>query len=106
MATFGNPAHRITSEQQLRDLIGMPTALVCSKVTDRLKAGNVPVVLRVDLPDEPKAPTRAEYRKKKAEEREEPLAVLEDRKARWPSARPTPRPWRRPGSCSPSRPKD
>ena len=36
MATYGDPAHRITSEQQLRDLIGMPTELVCSKVTDRL----------------------------------------------------------------------
>ncbi len=53
------------------------------KVADRLKAKNVPVVLRVDLPDEPKVPTRDEYRKKKAEDREEPLAVLEDRKARW-----------------------
>ncbi len=36
MATYGDPAHRITSEQQLRDLIGAPTELVCSKVTDRL----------------------------------------------------------------------
>jgi imidazolonepropionase-like amidohydrolase len=53
------------------------------KVADRLKAQNVPVVLRVDLPDEPKVPSKDEYRKKKAEEREEPLAVLEDRKARW-----------------------
>lgn len=36
MSEFGDPAYRITSEAQLRDLIGMPTALVCSKVTDRL----------------------------------------------------------------------
>jgi imidazolonepropionase-like amidohydrolase len=53
------------------------------KVADRLKSQHVPVVLRLDLPDEPKIPTRKEYRRKKAEEREEPLAVLEDRKARW-----------------------
>ena len=36
MASYGAPEHHITSEQQLRDLIGAPTALVCSKVVDRL----------------------------------------------------------------------
>ena len=36
MTSFGASAHQITSEQQLRDLIGPPTALVCSKVVDRL----------------------------------------------------------------------
>jgi imidazolonepropionase-like amidohydrolase len=53
------------------------------KVADRLKAKGVPVVLRVDFPEEPRVPTRAEYARKKVEERDEPLAVLEDRKARW-----------------------
>lgn len=53
------------------------------KVADRLKARGVAVVLRVDFPEEPKVPSRAEFRKTKAEERDEPLAVLEDRKARW-----------------------
>ena len=36
MVSYGKPSHRITSEQQLRDLIGAPSELVCSKVTDRL----------------------------------------------------------------------
>ena len=33
------------------------------KVADRLKAKDVPVVLRLDFPEEPKVPTEAEYRK-------------------------------------------
>ncbi|MFO0908779.1 MAG: amidohydrolase family protein [Isosphaeraceae bacterium] len=53
------------------------------KVADRLKAGNVPVVLRLELSDEPTVPTEAAYRERKPEEREEPLAVLRERKRRW-----------------------
>ncbi len=36
MADFGDPAWVITTEEQLRELIGAPTELVCSKVIDRL----------------------------------------------------------------------
>ncbi len=53
------------------------------KVAGRLKALDVPVVLRLDLPPEPKVPTEAEYRRLEASEREVPLRLLEDRHARW-----------------------
>ena len=36
------------------------------KVADRLKSRNVPVVLRLNFPAEPKVPTEAEYQKKTA----------------------------------------
>jgi imidazolonepropionase-like amidohydrolase len=54
-----------------------------SKVVDRLKTRDVPVVLRLDFIDEPKLPTEADYRKKSAEEKIEPLRVLADRAAKW-----------------------
>jgi imidazolonepropionase-like amidohydrolase len=53
------------------------------KVADRLKAHGVPIVLRLNFPDEPKVPTEAEYRKRPIEERIEPLRVLADNAARW-----------------------
>src|SRR5262249_10167168 len=53
-----------------------------AKVAGRLKAAKVPVVLRLNVPEEPKVPTEAEYRKKPAAERDEPLRVLAHRKAR------------------------
>ncbi|WZO96632.1 amidohydrolase family protein [Isosphaeraceae bacterium EP7] len=53
------------------------------KVAGRLKACDVPVVLRIDFPDEPKVPTAAEYARKTSEEREDPLAVLSDRARLW-----------------------
>ena len=63
-----------------------PTAVIvggreAAKVADRLKADKVPVVLRLNFPEEPRVPTEAEYRKKAAAERDEPLRVLADRKA-------------------------
>jgi imidazolonepropionase-like amidohydrolase len=54
-----------------------------AKVADRLKALDVPVVLRLDFPDEPKTPTQAEYAKRSLADREEPLAVLDDRATKW-----------------------
>ena len=54
-----------------------------AKVADRLKAKGTPVVLRIDFPDEPKAPTEAEYRARPESERTEPLRALADRAARW-----------------------
>lgn len=53
------------------------------KVADRLKAMDVPVVLRVDFPDEPKVPTEADYRKRSPEDRPEPYRLLAERNARW-----------------------
>jgi imidazolonepropionase-like amidohydrolase len=53
------------------------------QVADRLKEKDVPVVLRLDFPDEPKVPTEAEYRQRDLADRDEPLKVLADRAARW-----------------------
>src|SRR5262249_51989691 len=54
-----------------------------AKAADRLKAYKVPVVLRLNVPEEPRVLTEAEYRKKAAAEREEPLRVVAHRKAKW-----------------------
>jgi imidazolonepropionase-like amidohydrolase len=54
-----------------------------AKAAERLKALDVPVVLRLDFPEEPKVPTEAEFRKKEIEDRLEPLKVLADRNAKW-----------------------
>jgi len=53
------------------------------KVADRLKAENIPVVLRLDFPDEPKVPTESDYAAKSEADRDEPLRVIADRAARW-----------------------
>jgi imidazolonepropionase-like amidohydrolase len=53
------------------------------QVADRLKEKDVPVILRLDFPDEPKVPTEAEYRQRDLADRDEPLKVLADRAARW-----------------------
>ena len=54
-----------------------------NKVTDRLKARGVPVVLKLDFPEEPKVPTEADYRKLPIEERNDALKVLGEKHARW-----------------------
>jgi imidazolonepropionase-like amidohydrolase len=53
------------------------------KVVDRLKAAKVPVVLRLNFPEEPRVPTETEYRKKAATERDEPLRSLAHKNAKW-----------------------
>ncbi len=53
------------------------------QVADRLKAGNVSVVLRLNFPEEPKVPTEEEYRKKSASDRDEPLRLLAHKKTKW-----------------------
>ena len=71
------------------------------KVADRLKALDVPVVLRIDFPDEPKVPAEADYRKRGPEDRYDPLRLIAERRrplARSGSRRP--RCWRRRGSGS------
>jgi imidazolonepropionase-like amidohydrolase len=54
-----------------------------TKAVDRLKAGNVPVVLRLNYPTKPKVPTKAEFAKKKDSERVEPLRVTERKLEIW-----------------------
>ena len=54
-----------------------------AKVADRLKAAKVPVVLRLNFPEEPRIPTEPEYRKKAATERDEPLRSLAHKNAKW-----------------------
>jgi imidazolonepropionase-like amidohydrolase len=53
------------------------------KVADRLKSGHVPVVIRLNFPEEPRVPTEAEYRKKGAAERDEPFRALSQRRSKW-----------------------
>ena len=54
-----------------------------AKVADRLKSENVPVVLRLDFPEEPKIPSEADYRKQKPTERDFPLRVLAHANSEW-----------------------
>lgn len=76
--------HRVLD---LADEFGTDAVIVggreAGKVVDRLKAKNVPVVLRLDFPEEPKVPSIEEYRKKPAEERNEPLKVLAHKLEEW-----------------------
>ncbi len=51
------------------------------KAVARLRAGDVPVVLRLDFPEEVKVPTEADYARKPAEGRDEPLKVLAENAA-------------------------
>ena len=53
------------------------------KVVSRLRAKDIPVVLRLDYPEEPKVPTEADYRKRTVEENEDPLKVLAERLTSW-----------------------
>ena len=53
------------------------------RLADRLKASAVPVVYKLDFPDERKVPTEAEYRKKKVEERDDSLAAMKYKSDRW-----------------------
>ena len=83
----GDTRDEIHRALDLADEFGTTAVIVggreAAKVADRLKAAKVPVVLRLDFPEEPKVPTEQAYRKKAAAERDEPLRVLADRKAKW-----------------------
>ena len=82
-----NTRDEIHRALDLADEFGTTAVIVggreAAKVADRLKAAKVPVVLRLNFPEEPRVPTEEEYRKKAAAERDEPLRVLADRKAKW-----------------------
>ena len=77
------------------------------KVVSRLRSKDIPVVLRLDFPEEPKVPTEAEYRRRSAEPSET------SRSRSWPSGTlkpgrsgsPSPRPSPPPTSASPSPPR-
>ncbi|HEY2155645.1 MAG TPA: amidohydrolase family protein, partial [Isosphaeraceae bacterium] len=82
-----NTRDEILRSLDLADEFGTTAVIVggreAGKVADVLKAKGVPVVLKLDFPEEPKAPTEAEYQKRPEAEREEPLRVLVDRNAKW-----------------------
>ncbi|MDX2037725.1 MAG: amidohydrolase family protein [Isosphaeraceae bacterium] len=54
-----------------------------SKVADRLKSKGVPVVLRLDFPEEPKAVDGETYQKRSEAEKDESLRALQDRTPKW-----------------------
>ncbi len=54
-----------------------------AKVTDRLKAEHVAVILPLSFAEEPKVPTEDEYRRRPLPEQEEPLKLLAHRHDRW-----------------------
>ena len=82
-----NTRDEIHRALDLADEFGTTAVIVggreASKVADRLKSAKVPVVLQLNFPEEPRVPTEQEYRKKAAGERDEPLRVLADRRAKW-----------------------
>ena len=82
-----NTRDEIHRSLDLADEFGTSAVIVggreAAKVVDRLKSAHVPVVLRLNFPEEPRVPTEAEYRKKAAAERDEPLRVLAERKSKW-----------------------
>src|SRR5262249_46829472 len=65
-----NSRDEIHRALDLADEFGTSAVIVggreAAKVADRLKAAKVPVILRLNVPEEPKVPTEPEYRKKPA----------------------------------------
>ncbi len=82
-----NTRDEILRALDLADEFGTSAVIVggheAGKAADALKAKGVPVVLKLDYPDEPRVPTETEYRNRPEAEREEPLRVLADRNAKW-----------------------
>ena len=76
------------------------------KVADRLKSANVPVVLRLNFPTEPRVPTEEEYQKRAPAERDEPLRAARPPQDRVEKASRRRRPpWPRPAFASRSQRK-
>ena len=82
-----NTRDEIHRALDLADEFGTDAVIVggrdANKVVSRLRMKDIPVVLRLDFPEEPKVPTEAEYRKKPIEEREDPLKVLTEKASSW-----------------------
>ena len=82
-----NTRDEILRALDLADEFGTTALIVggreAGKVADVLKAKGVPVVLKLDFPDEPRVPSESEYRNRPEAEREEPLRVLADRNSKW-----------------------
>src|SRR5262249_26484816 len=76
-----NTLDEIHSALDLAEEFGTSCVIVggreASKVAERLKALDVPVVLQLEFPEEPKVPTEAEYTKKEVIDREQPLKLLD-----------------------------
>lgn len=71
----------------LADEFGTSVVIVGGREADRvidvLKSRDIAVVLRLDASEEPKVPSREEYRKLAVEKRLEPYRVQQHRKAEW-----------------------
>jgi imidazolonepropionase-like amidohydrolase len=82
-----NTRDEIHRALDLADEFGTTAVIVggheAAKVADRLKSAKAPVVIRIDFAEEPRVPTEQEYKKKAVAERDEPLRVLADKKAKW-----------------------
>jgi imidazolonepropionase-like amidohydrolase len=82
-----NTRDEIHRALDLADEFGTTAVIVggreAAKVADRLKTAKVPVVLRLNFPAEPKAPTQEEYQKRPPAERDLPLRLLAHRHAEW-----------------------
>lgn len=82
-----NTRDEILRVLDLADEFGTTAVIVgghdAGQVADRLKEKDIPVVLRLDFPDEPRVPTEAEYRQRDPADREEPLGVLANGAAKW-----------------------
>ena len=105
-----NTRDEIHRALDLADEFGTTAVIVggreAAKVVDRLKAAKVPVVLRLNFPEEPRVPTEAGISQAAdLAERDEPLRVLaQARRSGRNNWRPRPR-WPRRGCRSPSRPR-
>ncbi len=82
-----NTRDEIHRALDLAEEFGTDAAIVggreANKAVARLRSKDIPVILRLDFPEEPRVPTEAEYRKKSAEDRDEPLKVLAEKAASW-----------------------
>ena len=99
------PATRSTARSTCAEEFGTTCVIVggreAAKVVDRLKAQDVPVVLRLDFPEEPKVPTEAEYRKRElGRSRRAAEGAREHAPRSGRSGSPRRRTWKRPASGS------
>ncbi|HEU5117232.1 MAG TPA: amidohydrolase, partial [Isosphaeraceae bacterium] len=82
-----NTRDEILRAIDLADEFGTSVVIVggreADQVIDVLKQRQIPVVLRLNAPEEPKVPRLEEYRKQEIEKRLEPYRLQEHRKAKW-----------------------
>ncbi len=82
-----NTRDEILRAIDLADEFGTGIVIVGGREADRvvevLKERDIPVILRLNAPEEPKVPKLEDYRKLATEKRLEPYRVQEHRKAKW-----------------------